>query len=934
MGVFAAPPCGTSSRARSIPLKISPGRFVPGPKPLRDELHPDGLVNLRWTDRCRVSSANRLYHFITEVANECIRRELVVVIENPRRSFYWLTSFFQPLADKLMFTAHQACAYGSTRPKWTVLAHNCSAFNKINKCCPGISKKHRHESWGLTTSGFATSKETAYPLQLAYEIAHAFAQEAVTRGWQPPAGTLTPPSRVQYAYLRAVVGLQPRASKLAPVLSEFSEVRHVPHTADKPPIEPGATLNEPWHGIPAGAKLLKHQPIRLNGGNSESSDSSFAFGIFRSPEAFVSEAVVKGHPTRLQNFLPTVLAEAVEKTVRCSSKSLNADRLKVLKEWVILARSLLAEDRDIHSKISPHAQRILAPKRIALWKALLVKYGYPDLGVVDELCVGTKLTGPIPPVPMFERVFKPASLTEGELKIGAKAAREAVVHSVKGSGDDFVDFEVYRKTCEERSSGWLRGPYRLDTLPQHAVVSRRFGLKQGPKVRLIDDFSGSCVNLTTQAETTPSLHTLDVVAAMLLRVVCRGRGFAWVGKTVDLSAAYRQLAVAEESLWAAYVVCFNPHSRKPEIFQMLALPFGATSSVYGFLRVAHSIWYLGCKALHLCWTSFFDDFVTIARKGEAEVLEGLVRKFFDLLGWAVSSGDKDSPFDNVFKALGVQISFSEVPSGVVSISNTKKRIDELTETITGILDKGGMSRAQAMSLRGRMQFASAQIWGRSSKLCLSAVSAHAHGDSDWVLKPQTITALKHFLISLEDPKPRRIGKESGRQWFIFTDASFQPNDSEWPCGVGGVLYDDEGNEVSAFSLGLAVAELAALGYPGKKTVIFEAELVAIIVAITLWGDVVGSCPCLIFVDNNSARDVAISGRGRSSPADALVGVLLQVEDSLSITPWIARVPSSSNPSDEPSRKGSQKFAHIQIAPDLVRECLHGILGKAAANKFG
>ena len=304
----------------------------------------------------------------------------------------------------------------------------------------------------------------------------------------------------------------------------------MPHTADKPPIEPGATLNEPWHGIPAGAKLLKHQPVRLNGGNSESSDSSFAFGIFRSPEAFVSEAVVKGHPTRLQNFLPTVLAEAVEKTVRCSSKSLNADRLKVLKEWVVLARSLLAEDKDIHSKMSPHAQQILAPKRIALWKALLVKYDYPDLGVVDELCSGTKLTGPIPPVPMFERVFKPASLTEGELKIGAKAAREAVAHSVKGSGDDFVDFEVYRKTCEERTSGWLRGPYRLDTLPQHAVVSRRFGLKQGPKVRLIDDFSGSCVNLTTQAETTPSLHTLDVVAAMLLQVVCKGRGFAWVGK--------------------------------------------------------------------------------------------------------------------------------------------------------------------------------------------------------------------------------------------------------------------------------------------------------------------------------------------------------------------------------------------------------------------
>ena len=711
-------------------------------------------------------------------------------------------------------------------------------------------------------------------------------------------------------------------------MSEFSEIRHVSHAGANPPVQPGGTLTEPWEGIPAGAKFLQHQPLRLRGGNSENSEHSFAFGIFRSPEQFVLEAVAKGHPIRLQNFLPQVLADAVGKTIECSSKQLNAERLSVLREWVTLARSLRQEEKEIHQKISTHAQKILAPKRIALWKALLERYEYPDLGVVDELCVGTKLTGPIPPVPMFERSFKPATLTEGELRAGAKASREAVVHSVRGSGDDFIDFEVYRKTCEERASGWLRGPYRMDQLPQDAVVSRRFGLKQGAKVRLIDDFSGSSVNMTTQVETTPSLHTLDVVAAMLLQVSCKGKGFGWVGKTVDLSAAYRQLAIAEESLWSAYVVCFNPHSRKPEVFQMLALPFGATSSVYSFLRVAHSIWFLGCKALHLCWTSFFDDFVTIARKGEAEVLEGVIQKFFDLLGWAVSSGDKDSPFDTVFKALGVQIAFGDVHNGTISISNTQKRIDELTETISSILDEGCMSRAQAMSLRGRMQFASAQIWGRSSKLCLSAVSAHCLGDSSWVLRPNAITALKHFLVSLKNPRPRSIGKKSGRQWFIFTDASFQPTDRDWPCGIGGVLYDDEAKEVSAFSLCLSETELKALGYPGKKTVIFEAELLAVIVAITLWGDVIGCCPCLIFVDNNSARDVAISGRGRSSPADALVGVLLQTEDHLSLTPWIARVPSSSNPADEPSRKESSKFLHILVNQDAVRKCLHGILDKS------
>ena len=57
-----------------------------------------------------------------------------------------------------------------------------------------------------------------------------------------------------------------------------------------------------------------------------------------------------------------------------------------------------------------------------------------------------------------------------------------------------------------------------------------------------------------------------------------------------MSAAYHQ---------AAYIVCFDPVARGPKIFQINALPFGASRSAYSFLRVAHSIWWLGAKALHL-----------------------------------------------------------------------------------------------------------------------------------------------------------------------------------------------------------------------------------------------------------------------------------------------------------------------------------------------
>ncbi|CAK8987291.1 unnamed protein product, partial [Durusdinium trenchii] len=486
-------------------------------------------------------------------------------------------------------------------------------------------------------------RETAYPLQLAYTIAHAFASIAVDRGWSPPGQPLTPPSKVHYAFLRAVVGQQPKASRLPPVLSEYAEVIHRHFNPQTLPIQPGQLLPSDWQDIPAGSKFLKYTPLRLTGGDGnrnvgevEAGKVSGAFGVYRSPDVFVKEA----------------------------------------------------EEDQIRQSLPDHAKAILAPKRIALWTHLLREYNYPDQGVVDELIGGVRLTGPVPRSAVFEHSFKPALLTEGELQKGAPASRAALIHSVRSSGDAFIDAEVYRKTQEE--------------------------------VRLIDDFSCSMVNQTTQVETTPQLHTLDVIAALLLELAKE-----WVGKTVDLAAAYRQLAISPQSLWASYVATFNPTSRRVEIYQVLAWPFGASSSVYGFIRVAHSLWWLGCVGLDFVWTSFYDDFVTLARNGEQ-----------DLVDRAVKQGDKDQPFGQTFCALGVEISFKSWSKGIAVWQNTKRRIRELVETIDKILEAGELAQPLALSLRGRMQFARRQIWGRSSKICLNAITNHAYGGPSKKLSPE------------------------------------------------------------------------------------------------------------------------------------------------------------------------------------------------------
>ena len=911
---------------------------MPGPKPLRSDEFPDGVPGLLPAEQTRVDSANALYAFVTKVSLECMALNKVVCIENPRSSLYWRTSFFAPLARLLSFTIHQACAYGSERPKWTALAHNTTTMCQLNNLCPGIGPHHKHKPWGLVNNGltFSTAEETAYPMRLAYHIAFYLAEHAMTLGWKPPAGELTFPENVSYQHMRSVTGIQPKASKMPPLVPEFLTYIDL----DLPestvvPVEPGATLPTAWNHVPAGACFLK-KPRRLNRGDNENDTKNsqpgcrrFSFGIFHTPEQFIQKAVAAGHPVGTEARLPQVLREAVDLICSRPPKQLMDHRLCALKYWLSRAKALKCDEELLHASLPPGLQDILAPKRLLLWKEMLVHHGYPDVEVFDEVVSGVDLAGPACFVPSFEAGFKPAKITETELASTARTARVGLIASVRSSGDDFIDREVFKKTMEELACGWLDGPFSLDELPDAAVISRRFGIKQGSgeklKVRLIDDFSASGVNSTVQVECSAKLHTLDVAAALCLELLRGSSCCEWVGKTVDLSAAYRQLGVSPGSRWVSYIAVFDPVSRGPKIFSMKALPFGASKSVYGFLRVAHSIWWLGCKVLALPWTNFFDDFITLARKPEGDALTMVVDQFFKLLGWAVSAGEKDLPFADRFKALGVEIDLSDWKSGEVKFSNTKQRVAELTETISSVLSSSKLSHQDALSLRGRMQFAHSQLWGRSAKLCLNAVTTHAYSDSCGKIDDRLAHFLEVFRSQLSASRPRVVTPSWDSQMFVFTDASFSPDSPSWKCGLGGVLLDSLGRQVSAFSYCLEPEELELLGFPGKSTIIFEAEMLALIVGFILWKRHLGNRPCVFYVDNNSARDVAISGRARTEPGSFLIAELLKLEDRNCTNAWFARVPSASNIADGPSRNCTAEIIAKLVSRELVCLAIRKVL---------
>ena len=116
-----------------IKLRDSKGRVIPGPVPLRSSVFPEGLPHLSNTNRIRVSKANKLYEFVGTILRFAHSRNLIVVVENPRSSLFWMTRWWRLRGVPTFYVAHQACAYGSQRPKWTGLASSCDIFRKFAK---------------------------------------------------------------------------------------------------------------------------------------------------------------------------------------------------------------------------------------------------------------------------------------------------------------------------------------------------------------------------------------------------------------------------------------------------------------------------------------------------------------------------------------------------------------------------------------------------------------------------------------------------------------------------------------------------------------------------------------------------------------------------------------------------------------------------------
>ena len=183
--------------------------------------------------------------------------------------------------------------------------------------------------------------------------------------------------------------------------------------------------------------------------------------------------------------------------------------------------------------------------------------------------------------------------------------------------------------------------------------------------------------------------------------------------------------------------------------------------------------------------------------------------------------------------------------------------------------------------------------------------------------------------------PREVSLTTGSTWYVFTDACYEPQDSQGTAGIGAVLVDQLGRYRGFFSVFLTEDLLAKLNITKRKTIIFECELLAIFVAMTCWSKCLQDSQVVVCTDNEGVKDSLIACQTSSHNATPILVALLQLEFDLRWNAWFSRVPSESNITDDPSRGDTKRLLEkgVQQFPNDLDNMWNGLLELATRGGF-
>ena len=285
----------------------------------------------------------------------------------------------------------------------------------------------------------------------------------------------------------------------------------------------------------------------------------------------------------------------------------------------------------------------------------------------------------------------------------------------------------------------------------------------------------------------------------------------------------------------------------------------------------------------------------------ARQTEQHVSMLLDLLGLRFArEGKKWSPFSKRMEVLGVIIDFEKFCDGVVYFCHTEARKTELDDTITKHLETDRMTQKEAEVLRGRLIWFESFMFGRIANLSLHAIGQRALlNDGSLKLDDSLKRALKFFQVRILHGPPIEIRAAVGEVVHICTDGAFEPESFHLGT-VGGVIYSEHGERLGFFSEIVPTPLMKCYLFVSQNPIYFV-ELLAALVAISLWSKLYPHRYVVSYIDNEASRSALVKAWSSVKYANNIIGKYVELEMQYFWKPWFSRVASFSNPSDDPSR---------------------------------
>ena len=542
---------------------------------------------------------------------------------------------------------------------------------------------------------------------------------------------------------------QPRGRR-APLQPRYRKLHHLPakYVLDKMNRDTAGIFIE--DGV-IGKVIVDEAEIKREYMVDE--DYKVTVGEYWDPFVYVEHAVKCPSPFKSGIGVSIEEAELVVRMLEKGPVLYKRDVLDKLACLSKLAAEMEPEESEIKRCMHVDVRRVMENKRVALFRKLADLSGVTDDVLFSHLVNGFPLTGEIGATGRWVPERKDATMTDEKHKLESAKIRQHVMNKCILPDDVEAANMLKQVTSDEVMLGFLDGPYSPSSAVLRAndvTFARRFMIKQKDKWRPIDDFS---VNLTNACVTTlekARVDTLDTyihkvkfmaeaaLAAKVGRPVNLPDGTSrkvilsddWaiddlclVGRCLDLANAYKQFAVNPAHARSCAIAVATVKPRCPEVYFTRVLPFGATASVYWFLRISDCLRSILTYSVDAMLTAYFDDYPSVSYKGVAEISQFAVEKVLSLLG--IKFSDKPQKrllFDGTFCVLGVQVDFPKtVEVADLVVRNTDARKFEVKKFIDELVASSSCSRTQAASLLGKLGFMSSQIWARVGLLLITGV---------------------------------------------------------------------------------------------------------------------------------------------------------------------------------------------------------------------